>query len=618
MQIPTAQLTSNGKSLKVGAEWDKNRTTIANYVCEKIHGMHPLPHRFQPEVYQKYDNQNYYGKISEPYLSKMFTLVRSEVWLCKSINTNPYQFYRVLNEMIGRVEIKEVEYEDSIVALSSINIGSGGGEIVTIRFTEIGIFYVHNHNRLREELKYKLIPSNPKTSFIVPEAGPEIKDMTYILNGNSVYRTLINHEGYDIRVGSAAVTDIGSSSATSRCRRHSGASEGFNIVFKLIINDEVSFYTRELIRSNYVYYSKKQSTVWLCDIEGSQTGEQFYRIVNKLDVLVQVRIIESFDGIDILQTVMDDGSTMIEITELKYIRKSRKNAVRYEGKISFMDHEVTSNVVDPYAVTKSIEETTIRVGLPLPLKHDRYFNLHDFDGEMLNNLEEITFDSTKENTIAFAVTTSQIGENGDIVDCRLVDHDSNLYPDFEILNNQNNEIDSMENFGDAEKYSQYMERDSYKIWLCENPEKKYKFYRTLSHQRVKSQPSHPLGKVRYTKHDKVIVEMEAQYVLKMEAIRYLDEIDYNRKAVKFGGSISFVETIPSKSWKSGSQGVKIFPGGDPRKRMKIEPSRKFNYNLERERKIYTLPKNSDGTQQGGTLEIGSKWQSIHPKNGIVE
>ncbi|XP_039288271.1 uncharacterized protein LOC120352317 [Nilaparvata lugens] len=92
----------------------------------------------------------------------------------------------------------------------------------------------------------------------------------------------------------------------------------------------------------------------------------------------------------------------------------------------------------------------------------------------------------------------------------------------------------MENFGDAEKYSQYMERDSYKIWLCENPEKKYKFYRTLSLQRVKSQPSHPLGKLRYTKHDKVLVEMEAQYVLKMEAIRYLDEIDYNRKAVKFG------------------------------------------------------------------------------------
>ncbi|XP_039297754.1 uncharacterized protein LOC111064557 isoform X2 [Nilaparvata lugens] len=608
-----ADIDSDGRTLKLGASWVKNRTQqLTNYKCEKYLGLHPLPGGFQPEVYEQIvDSQDpdiiIYARITDSKFSDLFTLTRSEVWLCtseESVNQN-LKFYRIVNEMIGRCRIKRVEYGDGISALSKLQIAAG----LSIRFTDVGIFNIITGERLHKEIAYELVPGTPENSHIVLGGVTKI-DVEYKLPSTSVYRILMSSSGYDIIVGTKvrSTTDtIGNEGTEAVCVSIDYDSNLMTNV-DMKVDDGVSiYYKKPIYHNNRHYYKHITGLSWKCSVNALS----FNRVVNVINIIAPVRSIEAFDGIQIEKKTFENGFNEIQITETKYVaRNNFKTPIKFLGTITF---EVPRNEdrEDSNQEIISEEETTYLQGFA-----DSNNYLKDFTS---NEYQEIRI-SNEENNMKFVIpsSTTTLGHESDVVECKRVNRERKLLPYFEIYKDSStNIVEKMVDFEDNITQSSYFETDSYKLWLCQCPEKDYDFYRAVTKQTLKRETPHKIGRMECLKRDLVWSKMGYgnQFSVKMNSVRYYNSTNSRNTARHYEGYIAFEEAIPSGKWKSGTREVSSLTS-NLRKRVKYE-SVKVVYDLTQARSASmllgsssrTTPHSRSGAASGRSTPAGSRGRS---------
>ncbi|RZF34564.1 hypothetical protein LSTR_LSTR014015 [Laodelphax striatellus] len=472
--------------------------------------------------------------------------------------------------MIGTERIREVVYEDSVVGLSIINQTDFGENIKSVRFTDIGLFYTHSGERLTKEVNYTLVHRELTKSSVVngAELGVDALEFTYALTPTSVYRTLLNPTGYDIRVGSKVSFYIGRPDDKSTCKKQPQNTIKFNTVFKIKVEDGGVWHSTEMVKeqTNNYYFKPIKSESWLC--EG--VGYSFYRVINKIRVIIPVRFIETYDGIQILQKPIDDDEveTELEITELKYLySRGAKRAIMYVGRIDFGENfmeDRKSYKLDIKAVRKSEEETTHWLGVA----EDIHFPLKDYQISSGQN-QKLKINAGT-NRLNFPVTQDNTGDASDIVECSLVhDRENHFYPGFNVENAAGTELKpgNLANFENDTTYFSFFKNDFHELWLCECPEKGYKFYRVLTRQSLKEDTGIDIGEVNYWKRDQVWIEMknDDKYEVQMKQIRYLNNtINPISKTINYDGYVVFEESRTKGVWNSGTEEMGTL-GSDLRK-----------------------------------------------------
>ncbi|RZF45782.1 hypothetical protein LSTR_LSTR010773 [Laodelphax striatellus] len=405
--------------------------------------------------------------------------------------------------------------------------------------------------RLTKEVNYTLVHREHTKSFF--ENNIELK---HTLTPTSVYRTLINPKGYDIRVGSKVTSTIGSPNDRSRCDKFSVSERAtFNTIFKIKIGDGGVWHLTETVKERTnEYFKYVESVSWRCT--ESRRRYEFYRIINKLEVSIPVRFIETFDGIQIVQKPKDD-KVFLEITELKYILTTgAKDTIMYVGKLEFTYSNDRSS--------HTLECTMVR---DCASQFFPGFEAENGTGVVLRKLEK--FDDVPTYLSYF---------KSDFFDLWLCEQQHQLY----------------ENTGRA---------------TSSRRRKGYRFYRVVTRQSLKK--GLEIGEIEYGKRDQVWIEMKNvsmnEYDVLMKQIRYLNATNPSYKTVNYDGYVVFEETRTSRLWKSGTKYMETL---DLRKKKKSE-LRYIPYLLDRKKfGIYKIRGTNNGQPRNESLLIGSQWQAV--------
>ncbi|XP_039281180.1 uncharacterized protein LOC120350680 isoform X1 [Nilaparvata lugens] len=358
-----------GMNLRIGSTWHKKfegglARTTNEYICRREYGL-DFPHIFTPECSVKHNltnsDKSIYAKVTAEDFPRMFTVANREVWLCKN-NHDP--IYRVVNLVIGRVPIKSIEPEDDIILIHSINITNG----VSVIFKEVGFFKFYLLERHDFETPYIL-----KEDDTVRESklgNSLFWDGRYKLPRMGIYKNIINAKGYDLRIGSKTSgplsTNVNNLKSSCEERDHSHQDFLTKLRLKMMVDDVVqSNKLIEDIDESQHFFNYKNKRVWKC--KEKTTEKTFWMIVNVMEVLVAVRVVETFDGVELVQKPASNGTLkLLDIHETKFLDENY-NPVIYLGQLEYKNNEGIDEVYqkrqsDGEVLRKSLDEIAHRLG----------------------------------------------------------------------------------------------------------------------------------------------------------------------------------------------------------------------------------------------------------------
>ncbi|XP_039279174.1 uncharacterized protein LOC120350348 [Nilaparvata lugens] len=463
--INSIRISEEGRTLRIGSSWEKHEQLSNSFVHQCRIELGISPPLFKPECFQLHsfeNSRNISAKISDRDFPKLFTIVKRRVWICYSAKLIPV-FYRVLNEVIGRVPIKEVAYEDGIIALSSINIRDGK----SVRYTEVNYFDVTFNNHLNHEVHFQLMKKEASHSYCKTGSKTFI-DMEYKLLGEiapqyeilKVYRTLINPEGYDLRVGSQAMYSLKSEKSELICRIIEEESHNTELKVKLI--EDGVFHSIVSIVDDWKFFEYLSQRTWKC----SSDEVTVIRVVNKLKVYLKIHEIETFDGVDIKGIPWRYlGSNYVEITETKFLDQSNR-ILKFEGTITFAGEDECSNI-RKYKnarefVRKSAEEVVPYYGTPMTVSF----------GDNVQNRKQIGYNKLivggRQNSMNFPVVLEKkLGGREFVAVCHLKsEYPMKIFPTFEIMNSDLKSLEAMNDYRDNSTYSKYFDNELSEVWNC--------------------------------------------------------------------------------------------------------------------------------------------------------
>ncbi|RZF47795.1 hypothetical protein LSTR_LSTR006059 [Laodelphax striatellus] len=367
--------SGQGKTLRIGSPWKKvfgNETFLS--ACFLQQGLNPFPYEFRTTVYDLLATSDSSQKISalltEKFFNEYFIPIRQEVWTCTPMEGQI--FLRIVNEVVGRKEVKEVQSVDGITAIHSIDIGlSEENGPKTVRFREVKFLNPVTKEVLKYEGALRLVEDKSSTAE---------NNIPFKLHANRLYRVLINAKGYDLRVGSRWEREIGSTNDIAICTEKDGAfykayRTKFRIKTEIKIGDIVS-YRLEYIRKyrKHEYYEFSDGEFLECegttvDKEGNKI--KFLRISNEMEVLVPVHEIEFYDGIEVFERISRSKTKSVRIREVKYLSTDGKlDVLKYEGKIQLPNSEAKNMEKGWYAIMVQNNDIFWRIGHLTGRKHE--------------------------------------------------------------------------------------------------------------------------------------------------------------------------------------------------------------------------------------------------------
>ncbi|RZF39877.1 hypothetical protein LSTR_LSTR008482 [Laodelphax striatellus] len=457
---------AEGRSLRIGNDPLKMINTQIRYKCIPEPGIDPS--LFAPECYQKtfIDTETatpIYARITQKDFVELFTIVERKVYFCKAERSNDNPVYSVKQTLIGKGNIKEVEFGQGITELYSIRIENGK----SIRYTEVKYFDASTRKPVEYVVLFKDGTEEDESSVSQYSKNYKRCDIQYQLTPRTIYRTLINPEGFNIRVGSRPTEEI-SFRKDMRCQKmeFDKRVNEFNTEFKFnaVEDNEFHAYVTEDSLKDIEYKSRN---AWECSPEGS-TDMPIIRVENYFKVLIPVHQIETYDGVEITvsPSTTDRLTKNLKIFEIKYLKLARGGyrPVKIIGnRLKFPDYEdvLTASAVgsSTWAIEKnemfsSVDQVPIR-------RHNEKagdtVKFHKF--KIMNNGEAL---------IKFTIPSPTTTPDPDLLICKnLESHSDAVLPYFEILNARTNaKIEEMHSAKDVTFNSKYFENSVHKIWKC--------------------------------------------------------------------------------------------------------------------------------------------------------
>ncbi|RZF43271.1 hypothetical protein LSTR_LSTR001532 [Laodelphax striatellus] len=542
----TIHISDSGNSLKLGYNRIKVRKLYEG--------------AFTPECYQQIGRKTngiLYAEVGDRDFSKIFTFVKREVWLCTANahegNVKVESFLRVVTEMIGRTRVKTLAYENGLTSLYSISIPGG----VSIRFSTLGYF---------EPNTRELGSGNVRLEFVEP----------------------------------GKIQSIIKWNPESLCVRAKNFDHEFPTIFMVKINeDDIMHKNQEIDEMDEPkYYRYIHREVHYCDYSIAS----FYRIVNMIEVLVPVREIETVDGVQLFQTLLDNNKKSVNIVETKYVEYSSRRQIMVKGiRMNFIKHRIHSmhptfeRRFNKFAISKSLDETIPRIGhSPNRISEDRDVD-PNWDPKNFKKLSVGEGDDVI--TINVDLTTDTVNDKNDIADCELSNTNPiNLLQQFRISNGGKFKADES-------LLSYYFEKVVSEVWICKVLGKDT-FFRILTEQSLKKQVITKIAEIKFTDMDRVWIEIENDgFEVKMKGIRYV--LNVANRPINYLGHLVFEEKPRSGKWQSGTQKFLNNVDNPIRELEYHEAEKELSYNLDRQKK-YDCVLNKDGDN----LEIGSKWERL--------
>ncbi|XP_039281185.1 uncharacterized protein LOC111047306 [Nilaparvata lugens] len=185
-----------------------------------------------------------------------------------------------------------------------------------------------------------------------------------------IYKNIINAKGYDLRIGSKTSgplsTNVNNLKSSCEERDHSHQDFLTKLRLKMMVDDVVqSNKLIEDIDESQHFFNYKNKRVWKC--KEKTTEKTFWMIVNVMEVLVAVRVVETFDGVELVQKPASNGTLkLLDIHETKFLDENY-NPVIYLGQLEYENNEGMDEVYqkrqsDGEVLRKSLDEIAHRLG----------------------------------------------------------------------------------------------------------------------------------------------------------------------------------------------------------------------------------------------------------------
>ncbi|RZF38614.1 hypothetical protein LSTR_LSTR010713 [Laodelphax striatellus] len=386
------------------------------------------------------------------------------------------------------------------------------------------------------------------------------------------------------------------------------------MVFKLKVYDGVCNTMKEVENDRLEgYYKYLSREVWLCTSttttrRKTQAEETLYRVLNKVEILVNVREIETYDGVEV---ALKNSTKRVQINELKYFAIQKKEFVIVDGSIDIeLDFIPYLDIND--GVSKDEWDETVRQFGHIPM--NLHYRLKDFDPEEVSADRSLIIGDA-ENKLYFNSDENVVmGDVNQTVTCKLMPNGVKPYPKFNVSGVANALIDEMTNVYNRTTHAKYFNAIDTEVRLCRSRNNKYVFVRVKTVQTLqKDGIASSIAKILPTQLDEAWIEMKGNdFDLKMVSIRYYTGLS-KPKDVDYEGYVLMADTL--SKWKSGSVTyIEAFT-------IRVEQVFGIDHTLQlRTRYTYTLymqPYVRSENQNPITLWIGSKWtEQITAKNVI--
>ncbi|XP_039282872.1 uncharacterized protein LOC111052376 [Nilaparvata lugens] len=277
-------ISSGGKSFKIGSSSSMESSEYM-VVCQPSTIMNPRI--FFPECFQKVGDK--YARMNGQQFDESFTVVDERVQICVNETSRlpqaPKIFYRVQTTVIGKYEVKEIQYGPGISELYAITLPTGKE---TIRYKDVRFYDGITRERISLLIPFREVENWKVSSIRVGSERISWTDIHFKLEHSSVYSTFISPTGYDLQVGSKPVLDGQSSLLGYSCSEMENSNK-FSTEIKLVISrgQENHAVVKDDKDITFSYISKK---IWKCSPR-TKKGLTFWRIANRLETSMPVHMI---------------------------------------------------------------------------------------------------------------------------------------------------------------------------------------------------------------------------------------------------------------------------------------------------------------------------------------
>ncbi|XP_039291559.1 uncharacterized protein LOC111052006 isoform X2 [Nilaparvata lugens] len=495
------ELSKSGETLKIGYSMDNYDEFFIKIRCTLTSEGSQYSPLFTTNLYYVEESNRetpIKTRISDKEFSKFFTIIKREVYSCTTQDIYSgimvRNYLRIVNEGIGMVPIKKLYYKKLNLDMKYIKVPGG----ISVRFKDV-MYFDYNWKQGFFTSENVLMVEGHTAS---RRNSDNSIDIAYSLTPTTYYRSLIGSQGIDLRVGQfVSEPALGDSqSQTVTCSKASmlyqNKIDSFRTIVKAKINDNgviSSMIVREQGGSNI--YRSMGTEVLLC--KNSRQDLKFLRIVNRVEVMVAVRDIETCDGIYIVPKVLNDGQSMsVSITELKYLNETTFKPIKYGGTLQFEKPDLIQTTVDARrkALILSVEEAVRWNGQGVALDPYEMFRAYPSESERPNSLlprsaggyNDIVFNNLKSTDLSSLTiaTCSSITVPGT---------DEFLTP-FHVLTEDYN-IDPRVIPVDKTRFPLYFTLLLHEEWLCLGKNSPEKFMRIVNKYEMKPNTPIPINHI---------------------------------------------------------------------------------------------------------------------------
>ncbi|RZF45517.1 hypothetical protein LSTR_LSTR005719 [Laodelphax striatellus] len=637
-RIPAAKSlhSSKGRSLLIGSpatvQYDQSAARLDwIFKCFPYYHTTPYSRTFRTDVQEHVVDKHVYAIINDDEFSNIFVIAHRKLHVCYYKTES---FIRVEQDVIGRVPLKQLEYQPStIVQLSSVKV-SGGTSVV---FKEIK--YIDSHGTFLQPFQFRppiIIYSEEHHSLRI---GGKIDTRYLLRNYLHLSRTLISNDGYDLRIEQPIDAYYNCDMLWTRYDDDNCDTTknkiGNTYTFNKMSPDEIpraswqepSIWIKVVRDGNYqtiepimdegnqlLLFNKPilkllSRDVWSCVLY-KEYLHTIIRVENRFKVLIPVRELETSDGVEIINTALEHGGKSVEILEKKYFRFNfdpsqyqRPSQYIQFSCPSFFKKGSESSSYERFrklAIKKTADDT---VHLIAP-ESEQGFTVKDV---LSNNVENVAFKDLKigkgTSLLSFNVNPLEPrGQPMDIADCKL--EEKNKYqqvrPNFIVLDKNDRTI---ERNADGSKYKEYFETLEKKVWKCLlRSDPGSPLLRVVHEHVLKRDLPYDVGTIRHFIRDDVWMEMkDGDAVVRLRETKYLDATTPT-KALDYKGLHLLVQDLKPE-WKSGTRSLPNLENIHIKNR--IYDSLPMNYSAYIHKTAIT-PK----APQGATLVIDTAWKKV--------
>ncbi|XP_039291697.1 uncharacterized protein LOC111054816 [Nilaparvata lugens] len=435
-------------------------------------------------------------------------------------------------------EIPKLSKKPFIESFTETNIKSG--------FRKAGIQPLNHHISTGEDFKGASVTDRqPSTSAYPDRSVPNgyirfIEDssvapiarnnIAFRLNTNRLFRAQIGAEGYDLRVGSRWVSDIGTRESSVTCFQNSEVtySKTYNTKFRVKVvmrNGDIKTHRMEHIRKynrqDFYKFIKEEflQCTGTATINGKKYDLNFLRILNEIEVYVPVHQVEFYDGIEIFEKVTSNITKSVRIREFKYLDPGNLNVLKYEGAIELPDSSTAPSWPEWRLVEVNVEDVFWRIGhfsgkKQPGLKEVTYnmMSITSFD-EYNYKIQPYIFPASRKfyNVLLGARPVTTVGTSTDIVVCSRDDSTNyNWNPYFRLY--EMPMVTSNTYFKNIH-YCTFLDKKKEDYFVCRSTKSNTEFMRVerqfyLLHKTTYAANDYEIGGIRYHDTEKVWYEVK--------------------------------------------------------------------------------------------------------------